>query len=166
MSLGCAAGSCGKCCDPVFLPSTLTDVAARLADIGNPAHPRNPDSEANAEWMRDYLTPVDPQPEGFDGFDFTPTWGSAWTCRAFNPETRLCEHPNRPPICTGYPWYGQPPGEHGNQTGTYFLPGCSYQLDLPPQSRRPDARPLLPIVAVRSGAPVCRQMTPAVPSPA
>lgn len=165
MSLGCAAGSCGRCCDPVFLPTTLAETRAKIADLDSP-RPFTDDSRANTEWARDYLVPLDPQPESFDGVALTPTWGSMWACRAFNTETRLCEHPDRPPICTGYPWYGQPPGEHGRRTSTYFLGDCSYQLDIPVEERRPDARPLLPIVAVRSGAPVCRQMAPAVPSPA
>jgi Fe-S-cluster containining protein len=36
--------------------------------------------------------------------------GWRFNCDQFDPKTRMCmAHDDRPPICQGYPWYGQRP---------------------------------------------------------
>jgi Fe-S-cluster containining protein len=58
------------------------------------------------------------------------------TCDQFDPETRMCTaHDDRPPICSGYPWYGAEPNPN-----RALDPQCSFIADV---------RTLLPIVEVR-----------------
>ena len=54
-------------------------------------------------------------------------------CSAFDPVTRLCTaHSSRPPICRGYPWYNDEPGQHPER-----LMGkrCSFWTDVPLEQR-------------------------------
>lgn len=59
-----------------------------------------------------------------------------FTCDAFDPVTRLCTaHLTRPPICRGFPWYGEVPGEPYVRIGSLR---CSFWADVP-LSKRPGA---------------------------
>lgn len=105
---------CGVCCDPVrlmFHPDEMTGASAEFARdhwavIGEQAR-----TEANGKV--EYLV----------------------ECDRFDRSTRLCTaHDDRPPICSGYPWYGKEPNAL-----RLLDPQCSFVADL---------RTLLPIVAV------------------
>lgn len=70
-----------------------------------------------------------------------------YTCDQFDRVHRLClAHEDRPPVCSNYPWYSDPPGQ-GNVV--IKNPQCSYLLDLPPTSRPEGSRPLIPVEVLR-----------------
>lgn len=98
----CVPG-CGRCCDPVvtsFDPATKTD-GPSTAFVREHWHViRSKDTDAG------------------------PRWESR--CDRFDPKTRLCTaHDERPPICSGFPWYG---GQRGLMP---MDPGCSFNADVP-----------------------------------
>jgi Fe-S-cluster containining protein len=65
-------------------------------------------------------------------------------CDAFDPVTRLCAaRESRPPVCRGYPWYGDDPATSGRAGALY--PECSYLADVSPSLRPEGARPLIPL---------------------
>jgi hypothetical protein len=73
-----------------------------------------------------------------EGHPLAPGQVCAVRCDAFDPATRQCTaYGDRPPICSGFPWYGAPP-----DPGRDIDPWCAYMDDV---------RPLLPIVAVNHG---------------
>ncbi len=50
-------------------------------------------------------------------------------CDAFDPETRRCTvYDERPPVCSGYPFYGRPPRMDGA-----MYPWCGYISDIEPE---------------------------------
>lgn len=111
----CVPG-CGLCCDPVVLPFD-PEV------MNGPSGP----------FAREHWSVVEHQA----ATDATP---ELWRvrCDRFDPDTRLCAaHSERPPICSGYPWYGRAP-----DPGRVLDPGCAFQVDI---------RHLLPIAEVRHG---------------
>jgi len=60
-----------------------------------------------------------------------------WTCDAFDTETRLCTaHADRPPVCSGYPWYGRAPTPEGAQQA--LSKRCSFWADVP-EEHQPEA---------------------------
>lgn len=68
-----------------------------------------------------------------------------WRCLKFDPVERLCTaHDERPEMCSGYPWYGREPGVGGMPHEKH----CSYLLDLPPDQRPEEARPLIPLTVL------------------
>lgn len=143
MSLGCAAGSCGDCCEDIF--------------VGAPA------SGMIAEW-REYWAAggLDPIPDDYDpSVEFiTRNWtetsrddrGAYYECSRFDPVHRLCTAwAERPPVCVGFPWYPAHP-DGGGQTPERIekMPlRCSYALDVPVAQRREGARPLIPLTVVK-----------------
>jgi Fe-S-cluster containining protein len=52
-------------------------------------------------------------------------WSFFYNCKHYDRETKQCRnYENRPPICSGFPWYDQPPDS------TKALPfDCSYRAD-------------------------------------
>lgn len=164
--LGCAAGACGACCDPVLLsyrrewldqlaadhPSERTETDSRFTSIhwhliGVMV------ADAQAEHGYRPLAPGEPEP-----FDFAGEW--RYSCDAYDPQSRLCmAHADRPPICAGALWYGGPPKPHSSQfhdptrpdglLGTEVVGGarahCSYAWDLHPDQRPAGTRPLIPL---------------------
>jgi Fe-S-cluster containining protein len=69
-----------------------------------------------------------------------------FTCDAFDPTTRLCTaHESRPPICSGYPWYGRAPREVDveNRIGSLR---CSFWADVPLDQRPGASLRLLPVL--------------------
>jgi Fe-S-cluster containining protein len=104
-SAECSA--CGCCCDPVWYaygPGDLRQLAERT---------ESPDARfAVAHWH--------PTGEQSDA-------GHAYRCDFFDPVTRLCTgHEERPPICRGYPWYDEAPGQR-----LVVLPEpCAFRADL------------------------------------
>ena len=56
-----------------------------------------------------------------------------WTCDRFDPLTNLCmAHDERPPVCSGFPWYGKTPAaEHAKGMSV----NCSYWADIPEENQ-------------------------------
>ena len=130
MSAGCAA--CGACCDPVIINADV--LFGCNARARSEEHPVDNDRFITQHW----------HPESAWTDDEGGTWIGA-RCDAFDPETLLCTaHNDRPPVCRDYPWYGEEPGS----SGVHLFAQCSYQADLPPGRRGPDARPLIPITVI------------------
>ena len=64
-------------------------------------------------------------------------------CRFYDREHAACRaYGRRPPMCSGYPWYGRDP-EPG-----WAYRQCSYLLDVPPAERPAGSRPLIPLTVV------------------
>ena len=122
---GCAR--CGDCCDPVTIEASAffgCNERARLQDVAS----------HNDVFITQYWHPLSAWTEE-DG-----VW-LAVRCDAFDPETRLCTAgESRPPVCSGYPWYGERP-----VPGKIPYLHCSYQADLLPGQRTPGSRPLIPL---------------------
>jgi Fe-S-cluster containining protein len=114
----CAPG-CGACCDPVVLdfdPATWNGPSAPFMREHWTLRSRATGQSGAALWLMD--------------------------CAAFDPRTRLCTaYEQRPPICSGYPRYGEPVTPQ--RCAGSLPPSCTFNADV---------RRMLPIVAVRRGA--------------
>lgn len=67
-----------------------------------------------------------------------------FTCDAWDSATRLCTaHDTRPPICQGYPWYGQTPGK----LGMLWSDRCAFWADVPLEDRPGGKLRALPVLA-------------------
>lgn len=169
-SLGCAR--CGDCCENIYL-STDLEVLSKwtteyLKDIPGPSTDEGwvwwvSEERGTAAWRdttmsrEQAMSKYDPDGEMRKNADFiTAHWSETGkdengaithSCDQFNAETRLCEaRDERPPVCSGYPWYNREPRE-----GVFWKKGqrCSYLLDLPPAARPEGARPLIPVEVLR-----------------
>lgn len=132
MGTRCVEG-CGQCCDPVAYPASLNELRKlwrpSLDDVGR----------ANVDWILNHFTPISRR----EGLARTPELTSGITeviirgvpdtvithfyeCDAFDLETRSCTaYDDRPPMCTGFPWYGLAPDP------TKPLPAeCGYHYDV------------------------------------
>ena len=70
-----------------------------------------------------------------------------YRCDRFDPETLLCTaHDERPPVCRGFPWYGDGPSV---ERAANLDPACSFLLDVKPTDRPEGARPLIPVEVIR-----------------
>lgn len=73
-----------------------------------------------------------------DYSDLAPEQVCAVRCDVFDPDTRTCTaYEDRPPICSGFPWYGAEPDRE-----RLLDPCCTFNADV---------RTMLPIVAVTHG---------------
>lgn len=55
-----------------------------------------------------------------------------FSCPFFDTDTRLCTaYEKRPPICSGFPWYGKDPAEQAANPMTRPSERCSYWEDVP-----------------------------------
>ena len=64
-------------------------------------------------------------------------------CENYDPAHQMCRaYDRRPPVCSGFPWYGREPGDGGAE------PRCSYWLDVPPADRPEGYRPLIPLTVI------------------
>lgn len=128
MTASCAA--CGSCCDPVTIEAGVFLGCTARARSEEPASEN--DLFIAQHWHPLYGWPEEPS-----------TW-IAVRCDAFDPVTRLCTaHEARPPVCSRFPWYGGTP-----EPGRLPYLHCSYQADIPPGERDPDARPLIPVTVL------------------
>lgn len=168
-SLGCSG--CGDCCEEIYLSgATLTDLSRwTTAALDGVPDPR---VDENWEWWtrqprperRDRNWHDDLRPQAIEHYDpdgwrrknadfLTEHWHpvedkpDAHSCDAFDSVHRRCTvYEARPPVCSGYPWYGEEPTPSRiTRTGSR----CSYLLDLSPADRPEGARPLIPIEVVQ-----------------
>jgi Putative zinc- or iron-chelating domain len=131
MTAGCAR--CGSCCDPVILEADI------FLGCGQRARPQETASR-NDRFIAEHWHPLSAWTDD-DG-----TSVLALRCDMFDPESRACTaYESRPPVCSRFPWYGDTPSA-GRAAG--LLPHCSYLADLPPDQRKPDSRPLIPVTVL------------------
>ena len=108
------APDCGACCDPVLLSFPLESMDGPSAPF------------AREHWTE---IPDHPKPPGI---------ASVVRCDAFDSATRKCTaYAVRPPICSGFPWYGDPPDR-----ARQLSPACTFQADV---------RTVLPLTVVSGG---------------
>lgn len=114
------APNCGACCDPV----TLT---FHVDDMDGPSAP----------FARQHWTVT-------GKYDHPARLGPVYTvhCDAFDPHTRRCTaYEDRPPICSGFPYYGTPLTRE--RTSLDYLPSvCAFQAEV---------RTVLPLTVVGRG---------------
>ena len=118
---------CGCCCDPVVMPFTQAEAVRMPLSELDPVHRR---------WILNDLTPM-PYREGIakapwlrgqlmataDGTGVTPFF---FRCRWFDQDSRSCtNYENRPEVCSGYPWSGEPP-----RPDAALPPACSFNADV------------------------------------
>jgi Fe-S-cluster containining protein len=127
---------CGDCCEQIWLTREWVEsVEHRLATSDEP-----PPAGSNVAFIAEHWNEIER-----DDTDVR------YRCDQFDQTRRVCmAHDQRPPVCSGFPWYGDQPGSNDR-----VHPRCTFWLDVPPDQRRSDARPLLPIITCQA---------PAVPS--
>lgn len=132
---------CGRCCDPVWLPLTALELTQLLSRISAGARVSSPDGEENLRFIGEHMVPVVPQPDTYlDGGPAETSGHTAWRCDRYDPVARLCtSHDDRPPICRGWPWYGEEP-----YVMTSMPDECSHQWDVA-GTPAPVERRLLPL---------------------
>src|ERR1035437_5115249 len=65
---------------------------------------------------------------------------TGFSCDAFDSVTRLCTaHDERPPICSGFPWYGKPPNPKTN-----LHKRCVFWNDVPQEQWPTGVAPIAP----------------------
>lgn len=133
MSAEC--NGCGGCCDPVVLPYSRNEIARAL--------PSEFDDPELRRFVLEDLTPIRRR-DGLQRASYLSAgvtvlgrpgdpdstflaWSFFYECRHYDRENRRClNYENRPSLCRGYPWYGEPPDP------SKALPvECSYREDLP-----------------------------------
>jgi len=135
---------CGDCCDHIYLRPS---VAKLLREWGAFWRSENPSVErlVAAGWERDTAEAcfVNERLRANSTF-VAEHWtviedketGPIHSCDRFDSETRLCmAHDERPPICSGFPWYGEDPAEvarkAADEGGVLFSKRCSFVEDVP-----------------------------------
>jgi Fe-S-cluster containining protein len=117
MSARCVG--CGDCCDPVTIDVDTLDSVLRPEAAG-------PD----ADFIKEHWRKVGQYESVYEV-----------QCDMFDRESRTCTaYENRPPVCSGYPWYGREPD------GDLVLnANCSYFWDLPEDMRGSALYKLIPL---------------------
>lgn len=148
---------CGNCCERIYTGWNLEYLGKRAA-----AWEKGPDPTKSLvefeEWLRkdegwgteSLETMLRVRKEAVENYAFVKThWVSRnstppedghenWNCTMFDTETRMCNaHEDRPPVCSGYPWYGHKPKRDAD-----LSPQCSFNADI---------KTMLPIVGVTHG---------------
>lgn len=120
---------CGVCCDPfqmVYGPADIITFGPRL------------DAEERA-FYEQHLTPI----KRGDGRRMVAHWTGGWSelyvggvgtvvpsffyqCDRYDAVAKRCtDYENRPDVCRGYPWYGEPPDPN-----KVLPPTCSFLADV------------------------------------
>lgn len=115
VSLGCAR--CGSCCKKAYLNVTFEE----LEDFGSE-----------------------------DALFIVKHWhrnpgAEHYACDMLGEDGLCTAYDSRPPVCSGYPWYGREPSQE--QAG-HLGDQCSYLLDVPPEQRPEGSRPLIPLTVL------------------
>ncbi len=108
---------CGDCCEHLTIAFTKVQLRAFLvAAEGRPGTARFEDHRADARFILEHWH------RAAGGGTRT-----VYACDAFDAEARSCTaHADRPPICRGYPWYGNPPPAAEDLR---LPPRCSFNAD-------------------------------------
>jgi Fe-S-cluster containining protein len=151
-SLGCAGSACGDCCERISIGSTLADIRSQMSTSGANVPP-----EAGRRGLRFRFggrVGAHAREAAFILRHWHPTGDvvrsgnrvkQVLSCDQFDPVHRTCmAHDDRPPVCSGFPFYGQEPH------GAFRESHCSYLLDVPPADRPEGSRPLIPLEIIRA----------------
>jgi Fe-S-cluster containining protein len=158
--LGCA--QCGRCCDPVYLSAGMAAYVEswspqQLVGVPDPATDEGWESWRAHGWdddrRADAVARFQPGHPDRETIEFAaehwhlreaqPEQDREYDCDMYNPQTLLCTAgEGRPPVCRGYPWYGEDPSV---RRSLGLAEQCSYLLDVAPSLRPPNARPLIPL---------------------
>jgi Fe-S-cluster containining protein len=148
---------CGNCCERIYTGWNLEYLADKAIKWENGPDPTK-DLAGFYQWMRDATTwenidleeMLRTRRNAVENYRFVKVhWESRndtppedghenWNCKMFDTETRMCNaHGDRPPVCSGYPWYGGKPKRDAD-----LSPQCSFNADI---------KTMLPIVGVTNG---------------
>ena len=124
---------CGRCCEVLSVGNyTKKDFRAMASEDG---------PFASKHWHR-IAKPTARARNPLLVSNQTAKHAKYYTCDQYDSETHEClAHETKPPVCRGFPWYGQSP----NPRAISFLPTCSYWVDVP-QERWPDG--IIPLTSV------------------
>lgn len=149
---------CGDCCDPVAI--IYTQEFVRKLD---PRKRRELIGARSTRWILEELEPI-PWEEGMamsphlnsgrtemhvQGIGKVEIGTQFYRCRNLDPETRRCmAYDDRPPECSGYPWYDGTPDQYDEELkrATPLPARCSFNADLgrPVAVERPRRRERIP----------------------
>jgi len=116
---------CGDCCTNIW--SVHPDRFRAILDVVPPLTPNEvlAGNQATAIFVLEHWTVL--EESGRDD--------AKYKCDMFDEKSRLCmAHESRPPVCSGFPWYGRKPS-----LSTSISPRCSFNADV---------RKSLPIVQI------------------
>lgn len=132
MTAGQCVPGCGRCCSPVTLPYRYAALTSAQRDQIEPE---------NRDWIEEHLTEISPRRTGLDevrdymksgitdglfGGRYFQIVSHFYRCDWYDPDTRECKaHDQRPPICSGYPWYGDAP-----DSTKAIPPQCGFLTDV------------------------------------
>lgn len=141
MSLGCA--KCGDCCEDLCLDTRHVDEGNRWWLYWQRGGKKNTRTRQgmwpDIRFITSHWTEV------------RRTGGqSVMRCDQFDTETRTCmAYEDRPPVCRDYPWYSDAgDAERIRKRAPQIARRCSFLLDVAPEDRGPDARPLIPLTVL------------------
>lgn len=131
MTMACA--QCGSCCNPVIVAPEIPGQCGQRAR--SQEQPSADDLFITQHWH-----PV----SAFT--DESGTW-LRMRCDMFDSSSRRCTaYGGRPPVCQGFPWYGDGPVP---ERAAYLPAPCSFLAEVPPDQRPAGSRPLIPLTPVR-----------------
>jgi len=113
---GCEGSEVAGCCSPVMLPFSRIDAETAPPDKMEPE---------NRRWVLEDLTPISRR-EGLRRTPYVESgltiygnehtgesywfWSFFYECKHYDAATKQCmNYENRPPMCKGFPWYGEAP---------------------------------------------------------
>lgn len=111
---------CGLCCERIAIGWNPEEVEDMVAGWENPGV----NVQEDVAFIKKHWSLIDPKPT-----DHVMSSAYYAKCDMFDVENRLCmAHEDRPPVCKGYPWYGNDPKEYIKKTTLY--PQCSFNADV------------------------------------
>ena len=132
---------CGDCCQDLYINTSKRRLREIIA-YGDPRddavwqawidgwEPDNDNRSKRDDYTYDYLTAIFIVTHWHGGVRSKGKATDHWDCDAFDPLTNLCTaHADRPPVCSGFPWYGKTPSAEG--IGGGLSSNCSFWADLP-----------------------------------
>lgn len=120
---------CGRCCDPVVMPYGPDDLR-RLKDRLDPDEYRWATEDLTLLGRREGMRRAEYLESGMT-FGIGPDgvimlWSYFYDCRWFDKDRRVCtNYDNRPDVCSGYPWMGDPPDRR-----KALPPECGFVVDV------------------------------------
>lgn len=126
--------SCGDCCDVVFLPTPLE----LLASQGSPSNQRWFLSGELVLLTKEEAIARKPRLAKDADFEWDYSFGHRvpYLCTNFDMKTKQCAlhgTPDKPDVCTHFPWYGMDPNDKDNANRLNGYPRCSFWADIQPQ---------------------------------
>ena len=130
---------CGRCCDPVILGAPMTAYVEQQIAALNAGGATDVDSSIpfiRDHWVRRPGLAPDRVNAEFGG--------TAWDCDRYDPASGEClAHNDRPPVCSGFPWYAHGP----NRDRITLDMVCTFHADL--------GRTVLPLTVLAREVAAC-----------